>query len=364
MKRKNFKIEAFNNLKTQIVNIKITDRIGNSGTDATSMQSIVEAALAGGIKKATLFISSGGGSTLDTQDMILALKKLDFVSITVGAVAASAATHFLTEFPAEAYPESQFMIHKPSMGTYGNVDQIKADIKLLENTQEIYRKAYAKSFKKTEAEIEELWKNDYWMSAEEALQLGLIQGIIVEEIPWDDEAINTLSACGAPNIPNKPTQESKPKIMDRNRIIAAAGLAADATDEQIFSAIQANKTKAGVSDELKTKLEAAQKKKVEDLVSAAITDKKITADQKESYEKLATADYDSTEAVIKSLPKIEAVSKDINTPSTAPDGKIPEDRKNWTYEDYLENDPKAYEELLAKDQKGAMAIFNNRRKTT
>lgn len=287
--------------------------------------------------------------------MVLELKKFESVQITVGALAASAATYILTQFPSSAYPESQFMIHKPSMSSYGTVDEIKADLKLLENTQEIYRKAYAKAFDKTEAEIDELWKNDYWMTAEEAQALGLIQNIITEELSVDEQAIQMLSACGAPKIPIT----NKPEKMDRNKMIAAVGLSADATDEQIENAIKDLKAQAGVSNTLKAQLDEAYKNKVKDLVADAVNAKKIKADQVATYEALATADYEATEKVLKELPAVTALSGEITDP--APFQSL-EDRKDWTYEDYLEKAPEAFEDILAKDSKKANEIFNNRRK--
>lgn len=355
MNKSKFLIEAYENQVTHSVNIKIIDRIGDEKNSASDIRSIVENALQNGIKKAELFISSGGGSTIQAQEMVIELKKFDSVNITVGALAASAATYILTQFPASAYPESQFMIHKPSMASYGTVDEIKADLRLLENTEKIYKSAYATAFNKSEDEIESLWKNDYWMTAEEAKDLGLIQKIITAEIPWDETTIQTLSAYGAPKIPTPKPKNQKIK-MDRNKIIAAAGLAADATDEQIEAAIKGLKAKASASDDLKSKLDAAQKQKAKDLVADAVAKKKITADQIPHYEKLAEADYETTESVLKALPEVTAISKEIKTPVN-----VPEDRVKWTYEDYLDNDPDAFEDLLTKDEKKAMEIFNNRR---
>lgn len=358
MNKSKFLIEAYENQVTHSVNIKIIDRIGNEKNSANDIRDIVENALNNGIKKAELFISCAGGNTIEAQGMVLELKKFDSVNITVGALAASAATYLLTQFPASAYPESQFMIHKPALGTYGTVDQIKADLRLLENTQEIYRKAYSKAFNKSEDEIDSLWQNDYWMTATEAMSLGLIQNIISADIPWDENAIALLSACGAPTIPTP--KISKPKIkMDRNKIIAAAGLAADASDEAIESAIKDLRTKATASDNLKSQLDEAQKQKVKNLVANAVAAKKIKADQIKTYEDLATANYEAAETAINALPAITAISAEIVNPEAF---NAPEDRAKWTYEDYLENAPDAFDDLLEKNNKKAMEIFNNRRK--
>ncbi|MDY3343765.1 ATP-dependent Clp protease proteolytic subunit [Riemerella anatipestifer] len=358
MKRQKFHIEAFNNLNTHSVNIKIIDRIGDYGNDAQSISQVVDNALSKGVTHAEIFISSGGGSTIEAQDIVLQLKRFTTVNITVGALAASAATYILTQFESSAYPESQFMVHRPKFTAYGTAEEVKAQLKLLENTEDTYRKAYATAFGKTEDEINELWKNDFWMTAEEAKNLGLIQNIITANIKWDTNAIESLSACGAPHIP-KPNNQNF-NNMDKNKIIAALGLPADATDEQIYGTIASVKQKAGASDTLKTQLKEVQKQKVEALVASAINAKKITADQKQTYEDLATANYEATEAALKSMPVLEALSGTIQTPN-ALSGEASADRNSWTYEDYVENDPQAFEKLMETDKSKAMAIFNKRR---
>lgn len=356
MKRQRFHIEAFQNPATQSVNIKIMDYIGGAESNAINMSHIVDDALKKGINHAEVFISSGGGSTIEAQDIVLQLKRFERVNITVGALAASAATYILTQFQSWAYPESQLMIHKPSFYTYGTMEEIQAQLKLLENTENAYRTAYAKAFGKTEAEIDELWQNDYWMTAQEALELGLIQNIITANIEWDNTAIESLSACGAPKIP-KPINNNE---MDRNKVIAALGLAADATDEQIYTAIASNKQKAGTSATLEAQLEQEKKQKVEALVASAILEKKITADQKKTYEDLATANYEATEKALKGMPVLEALSGNITTPNSV-GGATPTDRASWTYEDYVNNDPEAFDKLLETDHAKAMEIFNKRK---
>lgn len=357
MKRQKFHIEAFHNLATKSINIKIMDYIGADDNDGKIIGQIVDEDLNKGITHAQVFISSGGGSTIVAQDIVLQLQRFEQVDITVGALAASAATYILTHFETSAYPESQFMIHKPSFFTYGTMEEIQAQLKLIENTENIYRSAYAKAFGKTEAEIDKLWQNDYWMTAQEAQELGLIQNIITANIEWDDTAIKSLSACGAPKIPLTINYYNK---MDKARIIAALGLFSDATDEQVLSAIASMKQKAGASDALESQLKEAQKQKVEALVLAAINDKKITADQKQTYENLATANYEATEAALKQMPALQPLSGQIETPN-AVGGEVPTDRSNWTYEDYAENDPKAFDKLLETDHAKAMEIFNNRK---
>ena len=107
--------------------------------------------------------------------------------------------------------------------------------------------------------------------------------------------------------------------MDRKLLCAKLGLPESATDAEINAKLTAIKADSenllSVNTNmrtLKTELEAAKLKlaeketaenlkKVTDLVEGAITDKKLLAGDKETYTKLATADYDSTKKLIDAM---------------------------------------------------------------
>lgn len=312
-----------------------------------------------------VYINSQGGSVFEAAEINNQLKRFKNVSVRVGSLAASAATYFIACYPTTASLNSQLMIHKPSISISGNEDQIQADLKLLKNVTKDYLAKYSKKTGKTTAEIEELWKSgDYWMSATEAKADGFIDFIDDEaEAVMTSEDISILEACGAPIIP-KPNSEnqgktdnnSKTQIMDREELIAFLGLSADATDEQIESAKRAMKVDAlkqrsqEEANNLKTKNEAEAK--AEKLVDDAITAKKLTADQKETWLGLAKADFEGTEKALNALQSKEKLSAHL----TPADGSNDASRAKWTLEDYLEKDPEAYEKLKVDKPKEAEAL--------
>jgi len=89
--------------------------------------------------------------------------------------------------------------------------------------------------------------------------------------------------------------------------------------------------------------EAKATKLIDDLVEAAISRKAITADQKETYVKLATADFDSAKLALDAIKC--AVKPEVNATSS----NSAENKDNWTFADYQEKDPAAYLELLESD---------------
>ncbi|TWP23522.1 hypothetical protein ETU10_07300 [Apibacter muscae] len=343
-------------VEKSIGQIRITDRISEySDTSSSSVvRKIVEDLIKQGVKKAEVYINSQGGSTFEETEIENALDQLEEVNLTVGALAASAATKLVAKYPTSAFSNSQFMIHKPMLGTYGNVTQIQADLKLLINTTADYKKAYASKMKKTEEEIEALWKDgDYWMTAQEALALGLIDRIIEEPEKVTAESLAILEACGAPHIPHLIKEKPNKTTMDRKQLIASLGLATDATDAEIAEKIADNRQKAEQAEQTKAQAEALKKTNAEALVNQAILDKKITAEQKATYQILAEADFNATQAVISSLPTPQALSSQLNPQQQQ---KINAARASWTLDDYIEKDPKALAEMEVKDPQNFLRL--------
>ena len=217
--------------------IRIIGRIANwNANNSSDFQKKVDELLKTHTE-ANVYINSNGGSVFEAVEINNQLNRFDKVNITVGASAASAATYFTACHYTSAYANSQIMIHKPMLGTFGNEDQITKELKLLRSVTKDYLAKYTKKTGKTTTEIEELWKGgDHWMSAEEAKTEGFIDAIIDEDGTISAEDVTTLEACGAPIVPKATTQKTNQKqiqIMNREEQIAFLGLEASAVSETI-----------------------------------------------------------------------------------------------------------------------------------
>ncbi|MNS03114.1 ATP-dependent Clp protease proteolytic subunit [compost metagenome] len=346
-----FKVEAVANAGT--ASIRIVDYIGGEGNDDYSIRSVVDKMLAQQVTAAEVYINSYGGSVFAATEMVNQLNRFASVSVTVGALAASAATYITSSFPTKGPKNSQYMIHKPASGAFGNVDKLESTIKLLQGLTEDYKAKYVSKTGMTPEQIDELWaKGDYWMTAAEALKLGFIDEIIGEEVEISEEDIVLLEACAAPIIPQAKAQtendhKNQNTKMERLEIIAALGLPANATDDQIKVAIAANKTKAEAHDRQKESAEALRKLQAKQLVEAAVKEKRIPADQEADYLVLAEADYERTEKIIGVKTPLPNPTAHINTNV----GKIgtQDPRAAWTLEEWLDKDPQAFEQLQNTD---------------
>ena len=131
-----------------------------------------------------LYINSPGGmvtsgmAIYDTMQHI----KSDVVTICVG-LAASMGSFLLaagTKGKRMALPHSRIMIHQPSGGTRGQASDIEIEAREILRIRHQLNGIYADKTGQTIEKIEKDMDRDFFMSAEEAKQYGLIDRVIEE----------------------------------------------------------------------------------------------------------------------------------------------------------------------------------------
>lgn len=347
------KVEA--RVSAGVARIRIVDYIGVEGSNESDVRAIVDTLIAQQVTDAEVYLNTGGGSVFVATEIVNQLKRLPNVRIIGGALIASAGTYITSHFYTAIARNTQMMVHMPMLGVYGNVPEIKSSLKLLENLTADYKSAYVNKTKSTDEKIEALWAGgDYWMTADEALTLGFVDEIIeAKEITEEDSLL--LEACAAPKVYKSAPPSATPPAnsknsnnkMEKPQLIAALGLAADATDEQIAAKIAENKRNAEAFTQQQVAAENLKKLRAKQLVEAALLDKRISAEEKDSYEALAIADYDNVEKVLGA--KAPLVKPTASIPTNPSQGASADPRANWTLEDFLEKDPEAYERLEKED---------------
>ncbi len=135
-------------------------------------------------KDIQFYINSPGGSVTagmaiyDTMQYI----KCDVSTICVGLAASMGA--FLLSSGARgkriALPNAEIMIHQPSAGTQGQITDMAIHLKRLEVIKERLNHILADNTGKSYEEIVEATERDNFMTAEEAVQYGLIDKIITK----------------------------------------------------------------------------------------------------------------------------------------------------------------------------------------
>ena len=135
-------------------------------------------------KDISLYINSPGGmvtSGLAIYDTIQHIKS-DVVTICVG-LAASMGSFLLaagTKGKRIALPHSRIMIHQPSGGARGQATDIEIEAREILRIRHQLNGIYAQNTGQTLAKIEKDMDRDFFLSAEEAKEYGLIDRVIDE----------------------------------------------------------------------------------------------------------------------------------------------------------------------------------------
>jgi ATP-dependent Clp protease protease subunit len=142
-----------------------------------------------------LYINSPGGSVTagmaiyDTMQHI----KSEVITICVGLAASMGAFLLAAGAPGKrlALPHARIMIHQPLGGTRGQASDIEIEAKEVIRIKHALNEMLAKHTGKSLEQVERDTDRDYFMSAEEAMNYGLIDRVIEERTP---EAIASATA--------------------------------------------------------------------------------------------------------------------------------------------------------------------------
>ena len=173
-------VDIFSRLLSDRI-IVLSDEV-NDVTAATVIAQLLFLESQDSDKDISLYINSPGGSVTaglaiyDTMNYI----KCDVSTICVG-LAASMGSFLLaggTKGKRFALPNSEIMIHQPSGGARGQATEIEIAAKNILKTKERLNKILAENTGKSIDQIAIDTDRDNFMSAEEALEYGLIDAII------------------------------------------------------------------------------------------------------------------------------------------------------------------------------------------
>jgi len=128
-----------------------------------------------------MYINSPGGSVsaglgiYDTMEYI----KPDIHTLCVGS-AASMGCFLLaggTKGKRYSMPRARIMMHQVSGGAKGDITDVQITMREMETVNEILMKDLALNTGKTVEECKSLYDRDKWMSAEEAMEFGIVDKI-------------------------------------------------------------------------------------------------------------------------------------------------------------------------------------------
>lgn len=133
-----------------------------------------------------LYINSPGGSVYDALAIYDTMQyvKSDVQTVGIGVQASAAAFLLSSGKKGKRFilPHATVMIHQPSSGTRGKVTDQEIDLKEALRVKQLLRDIMAKNTGQKPEKIHIDMERDFWMTADEAKEYGLVDEIF-ETIP-------------------------------------------------------------------------------------------------------------------------------------------------------------------------------------
>jgi len=191
---------------TDPVDVVLFDEIGSYGVPALEFVDQLRAARG---RPVVVHVSSPGGDLVHGLTMHYALREHDAPTTAyIGPLCASAATIVAlgcnTRITA---PGGQWMVHRPWVGTVGDVDDHRAAVEVLSRFGAVINDLYAERAGGTSAEWDRITTAETWFSADESVTAGLSHRVGTA-VPVEASARRRLHALRA-------------DYRDRSRVAAA-----------------------------------------------------------------------------------------------------------------------------------------------
>lgn len=131
-----------------------------------------------------IYINSPGGILTSTLTIIDAIKlsKTPVYTIAIGETYSGGFFTFLAGHKRYAYPHSSFLYHEGATANGGDANKFRNFAKFYEVQLEQLKQIVLKNSKVSEEEYEKRIKDDWWLTAEEALNYGIADEILTELI--------------------------------------------------------------------------------------------------------------------------------------------------------------------------------------
>ena len=191
------------------------------GIDATSPAKVSEGIAAAAEKSEPLevYINSGGGDIFAASEIYSAIREYSGdVKIHVVGLAASAASVIACAGKSDISPTAQIMVHNVSSATSGDYHDMDKMSEILQKANETIANAYITKSGMTKEKALEIMDKETWLTADEAVELGLI-----DEIAGNKNAKSQLVAAYCDIIPQNVIEKMKAERADK-RIAAQARL--------------------------------------------------------------------------------------------------------------------------------------------
>jgi ATP-dependent Clp protease protease subunit len=326
--RTHMKLWAINQLNSNTAEILMYGYIGSDDVNANDFSREVKELEQKGYTHAKLKVNSGGGSIFEGLAIFNTIKNssIEFEAEIDGLCASMASVIILACKTIRMSKHAMLMTHRPSGAVMGNPDQLRSHADMLDELEKTITAIYAE---RTGLSIEDVKKKylgaaDNWLNANQALAAKIIDGIY--DGPVKKEVAVPVAMRNEKDLVNLYTNylttTDMKQIMLTADQLAVLNITADADANAVNTAFVAMAAKAQKADGLQQQVATLTQKlkdvegdaataKAEAIVNAAISATKITEGEKESYLKLAKADFETTKALLEGMKSYTSVEQQM-----------------------------------------------------
>jgi ATP-dependent Clp endopeptidase proteolytic subunit ClpP len=272
--------------------------------------------------KIIVHINSLGGEVYSGIAIVNALKNsnANIVMYIDGIAASMASVIALCGKPLFMSRYARLMLHNVKVGVYGDKEDLRVTIDEIDNLENTLCEIIAGRIGKTPEEIKTAYFDgrDHWFTANEALGLGLIDGIYDVEAAPENSSNEQIYKIFNNRLKN-PNEMNIEEIKKRTSFVNAAN---DADVLRIIDGLEVEAARVPELTERISEFEKREKERdeaeVNTLLDAAIADERIKPPQRAQFYALLKADRANGEAVLKSLTPKKRVMNVLNPKTDEP----------------------------------------------
>lgn len=245
---------------------------------------------------------------------------IDGIAASMGSVIAACGK------PVKMSRYARLMVHSPSGGSYGNAREIEDMIGMLRSLEDTLCDIYASRCKKSKEEIRAEWFDgkDHWFTAQQALELGLVDEIYDADAVPEDSTPDQIYKIFNNRLKNQPQYSNK---MNLEEFKKRPSFKDCATEEDVLRGIARLEDEAAKVPGLQEKVTAFEDKErqaveAEDLalLDAAVKEERITEAQRPKYAAILKADRINGKAVLQDLKPKRLVTDVLGEPGKGGEG--------------------------------------------
>jgi ATP-dependent Clp protease, proteolytic subunit ClpP len=258
-------------------------------------------------------INSRGGDVFNGIAIYNALRtsKADITVYIDGVAASIAGIIALCGKPLYMSPYAKLMLHSVSGGAWGNASDLRSMAEQMEVLQGDLAAMIAGrcGMDKEEVLAKYFDEKDHWLNANEALEMKLIDGIY----DMDGEAVNAGSTDEIytyfnNRLQTQPQNKGNEMALLETLKTGIPSFANLADENAVLAHVRELENKAAKADALaqavegyKRKLQDVEDKEIAAVVDKAVAERRITAEQKDSFMALMKTDRENTEKLLASM---------------------------------------------------------------